>query len=98
MKGQLSECDPRFRRAWMFRKLAQKISERLSGLLVPLRGLGEAFLKRKIAARLLVSAALAQLLYVRDKPDIIVLLKPRERSIEERIAGELRRRLRDRFE
>ena len=63
----------------------------MHGLVVSVRGLGEAFLQQKISARLIVRSAARHFFRIREESLLVVLLKPRERSIEKRVAAKTRR-------
>src|SRR5205814_1987555 len=91
MKSQLGERHPGFGRAAVRGELAHEIGQRLRGLVVSVRGLGEAFLQQKIGARLIVRSAARHFLRIREESLLVVLLKPRERSIEKRVAAKSRR-------
>ena len=90
VKRQFRQRDPRFARALVMGKFSQKRLQCLGRFLVSLRRLGETFLEQQVAARFLVPAGLAHLTIIGQKARVVAHLEPGERSIKERIGGEMR--------
>src|SRR5436190_23902535 len=72
-------------------KLPHEIFQRLGGLVISLGRLGQSFLEKEIALRLVVRTGARQLARVGEEPVTIVLLKPGERRVQKRVTTETRR-------